>query len=51
MAKKPYQKPKITSEKVFEEAALQCTFNYTPTQTPQMTCCPRKGPGSAVIRS
>ena len=51
MAKKAYQKPKITSEKVFEEAALQCTFNYTPIQAPGMTCCLRKGRGSPVIRS
>jgi hypothetical protein len=51
MSKKPYQKPEITSERVFEEAALQCTHNYNPNQTAAMNCCPQKAPGTTQIRS
>jgi hypothetical protein len=54
--KKEYQKPKITSEKVFEETALQCTVTGSDQNmaTPMAGCsCAWKVTpgGNRVVRS
>jgi hypothetical protein len=50
--KKKYQKPEITSERVFEETALQCTVTATNLSGGLDICdCMRKAPAPDSIRS
>lgn len=50
--KKKYQKPEITSERIFEETALQCTVTATNLSAGMGNCdCIRKAPSPDSIRS